>query len=341
MLLVHLAPHRSAAVFLGLALSLVPLLGCGSAVGSDPPKVPDSAGAFGDRCDEKSVTQQPDLMGLSMDFRANVAVSRQQGVLAVRYAAKGCQVSLELLPNCHAAGRYEFSPYAGNESRIASSKEELFVKLPLGAVELAGQLAQGRSLRTDYRLAGMWTLPAGRSFGHSDLAGQDCQRATHVVNRIYIGGFALAVGESKAIQAAATIFGAGAGGGVESAGQLLASEGIAEQCVEAQRAGKFSELCQAPLRLGLLAIADLDRTAYQPDANGLVPLLVVDPHGCRANEEAWNGSRCESVSPPQEPLRDLLFRDEHGCVVGQEVFRAGQCLKATGTELYDSLKFDR
>lgn len=322
------------------AALLAPLPGCGPTSLGGPPQPPDKAGAFGDRCDEKSVTQQPDLMGLSMDFRANVAVSRQQGVLAVRYAAKGCEVSLELLPNCHAAGSYEFSPYAGNESRIASSKEELFVKLPLGAVELSAQLAQGRSLRTDYRLAGMWTLPAGRRFSHGDLRGQDCNRATHVVNRIYIGGFGLAVGESGAIQAAATVFGAGFGAGASSAGQLLASEGIADKCVEAQQSGAFSEQCQAPLRLGLLAIADLDATAYQPGPDGLVPLLVVDQHNCRANEEVWNGSRCESVSPQSQPP-DPYFRDEHGCVVGKEVFRLGKCLKAEGTELFDSLTFGK
>ncbi len=314
--------------------------GCRSPI-PDQLHAPDGSRAFGERCDESSITQQPDLMGLSMDFRANVAVARQQGVLAVRYAGKGCHVTLEVLPNCLATGSYTFSPYPGNESKTASDKQELFAKLPLGAVQLEGKLQQGRSLRTDYRFAGMLTLPVDKSFNHADLHGQDCDRATHIVNRIYMGGFALAVGESSAIAAAATVFGAGFGGGTTADGEVIASEGIPEACVEAQKNGQFTAQCGAPLRLGLLAIADPDPDAYKPDDQGFVPLLVVDKHHCRANEEVWNGSSCESLNHKKSIYDDLLFRDEHGCIVGRETFLGGKCMHPEGHEKLDALRLEK
>ncbi|MEM7153901.1 MAG: hypothetical protein AAF799_13715 [Myxococcota bacterium] len=314
---------------------------------SPSPERPDEGGvdvdgrgpAFGDRCDESSVSQQPDLMGLAMDFRANVAAMSEQGVLAVRYSANGCDVKLEVLPNCIGQGRYSFSAYPGNETRIASNQTELFAKLPLGAAALEGKLAVGNSIRTDYRFAGMMTLPIGQRYEQSSLAGQDCDRATHVVNRIYLGGFALVTGKTREIAAAATVFGVGAGGGNAYVGELVSSEGLAASCEEAQRAGSLTPQCRVPLRLGLQAIADFDPDAYAPDADGFVPLLVVDEHNCRANEEVWNGTRCESISAPTT-ADDLLFRDEHGCAVGQEVYyeAKGKCVPAAGNDIYNGLQ---
>jgi len=328
-------------------LLMVPLslsLATAGACRPDPTDNPSDGGhaddePFGDRCDESSISQQPDLMGLNMDFRANVSAMSNQGVLAVRYTAKGCALKLEVLPNCIGDGTYSFSAYPGNETRIAENKTELFAKLPLGAATLEGKLGVGHSIRTDYRIAGMMTLPIGQMYEQSSLRGQDCERATHIVNRIYVGGFALVTGESREIAAAATVFGVGAGGSNTHVGELVASEGSAAGCEEAQRSGSLSTQCRVPLRLGLQAIAEHDPDAYAPDDSGFVPLLVVDKHNCRANEEVWNGTRCESLST-QPKLEDLKFRDEHGCVLGQEMFVDGKCLAKTGTDIYDSLTFE-
>ena len=330
-----------------LTVPLTVALAAMSACRSPSPESPNEDGvggneqgpAFGNRCDESSVSQQPDLMGLAMDFRANVAAMSEQGVLAVRYTANGCDVKLEVLPNCIGQGRYSFSAYPGNETRIASNQTELFAKLPLGAAALEGKLAAGNSIRSDYRFAGMLTLPIGKPYEQSSLAGQDCDRATHVVNRIYLGGFALVTGKTREIAAAATVFGVGAGGSNAYVGELVSSEGLAASCEEAQRAGELTPQCRVPLRLGLQAIADFDPDAYAPDADGFVPLLVVDEHNCRANEEVWNGTRCESISPAKT-VDDLLFRDEHGCVAGREVYfeAQGKCVPAEGSDIYDSLQ---
>lgn len=236
-------------------------------------------------------------MGWKASQRASLSALRRQGVVAVRYEKNGCDVELEVLPDCIGDGDYVFSPYVANESKLARDRAELRAKLPLGAAELGGHLAEGWSLRTDYRLAGMLSLPPGKRYAHDALRGLDCDRATHVVARIYLGGFALAVGESRTIAAAATLFGAGVSGEHLAQTERLASEGDADGCKEAQREGVESPRCDVPLRLGLLPLGTpIDGQAAAPDpATGLAPLATADEHGCIQQYQVYNGERCVSV----------------------------------------------
>jgi hypothetical protein len=186
--------------------------------------------------------------------RANLDRLRRTGVVAVRYAAKGCNVELELLSNCIGAGSYSFAPYSANERKLARNANELFAALPVGAARLAGKLKGSRAVRTDYMLAGTQSLPPNARFRGADLQGVDCARATHVVSTIYVGGFAIAAGESREMEARASLFGAGAGGLSGAEVEILGDEGDADACRAAQRDGKESTLCTVPLRIGPLPI---------------------------------------------------------------------------------------
>ena len=109
------------------------------------------------------------------------------------------------------------------------------------------------------------------------------------MSRIYLGGFSMMVGESRSIEAAATIFGAGASGANVREAESLASEGNAEACQGAQKTGTESPLCAVPLRLGLLAINE----ATANDYGGGKP--TVDEHGCTRGKQVWNGQRCDDL----------------------------------------------
>ena len=75
---------------------------------------------------------------------------RRQGVVAVRYETHGCDVSLELLPDCIGPkNRYVYSPYKSTDTKIAKSSNELLSQLPVGAANVLGRLGSGRALRTD------------------------------------------------------------------------------------------------------------------------------------------------------------------------------------------------
>jgi hypothetical protein len=255
-------------------------------------------------------------MGWKAGQRANLNTLRRQGVVAVRYEAKGCDVELEVLPNCIGEGSYGFSPYVANESKLARNEAELRAKLPIGAADLSGKLADGWSLRTDYRLAGMLSLPIGKRYPHDALTGLDCDRATHVVARIYLGGFGLAVGEHRSIAAAATVFGAGLAAEHVAERELLASEGDPDGCRQAQKEARESPLCSAPLRVGLLPLGTpIDHQAAAPDPRtGLPPLAVFDDHGCNQEWQVWNGERCVTVrEKPVECPAHHFVNDDNEC----------------------------
>lgn len=239
-----------------LALCIACLVACHSEPGpSQPLRGMTTGEAFGSSCKSAHTSMEHDLMAWDPASRLNLKSLRTQGVVAVRYEAKGCDVAIELLPRCIGpAGKYAFAPYSANERRVAHNADELFAQLPLGAARLAGSVSGAHALRTDYMLAGLYSLPPGASVTSADVSGVDCARATHVVSAVYVGGFAMGAGESRTIDASATFFGAGAGIRDRAGVEVLADEGNAEACKVSQRDGKESSQCDVPLRLGLARI---------------------------------------------------------------------------------------
>jgi hypothetical protein len=233
-------------------------LGCGSTPTAPPEHLePTTTGeAFGGTsCSAVRPPTEPDLMAWDPGSRANLKLLHERGVVAVRYAAAGCNVELEVL-NCTGAGTYAFSPYSARETKIAKSARDLFAELPLGAARLEGKVGHGRALRTDYVLAGIFAAPSFDAFPAASLKGTGCERATHVVAKLYVGGFAMAAGEAESLSAGASFFGVGAGASQDRSAERLASEGSPDACDEAQRGGTSHPLCSVPLRVGLVPIAE-------------------------------------------------------------------------------------
>lgn len=236
----------------------------------EPTKTKD---AFeGVQCSAIRPPTEPDLMGWDSGSRLNLKQLQESGVVGVRYKAEGCNVELEVL-NCVGKGaEYRFSAYSASETKVAKSQRDLFADLPIGAARLGGKVGGGRALRTDYMLAGVLAMPVMKAFPASQLEG-DCDRATHVVSKLYLGGFAMASGESESLEARASIFGAGAGGSQDRTAERLATEGSAEACAKAQREGTRELTCSVPLRIGL--------TPVEGRAEGSCP-----------TGSSWNGAAC-------------------------------------------------
>jgi len=248
---------RNAAVALVAVIGTVMASACTPPIiAGDPLKGTTTGEAFaGVKCSAVRPQTEPDLMAWDPGSRSNLNRLRRQGVVAVRYESKGCNVELELLSNCiGTTGKYDYSPYSANEHKVAHNANELFAQLPVGAARFSGSVKGNRSLRTDYMMAGQYALPAGTEFKASDLRGPDCSRATHVVSALYVGAFAMGAGESRAIEGSATLLGAGTGGKSSADVEVLGDEGDAEACRISQRESKESERCAVPLRIGLLAI---------------------------------------------------------------------------------------
>lgn len=258
------------------------------------PNTPTPGQAFeGMQCSAVRPQTEPDLMGWDPGSRANLNSLSNQGVVAVRYAANGCDVQLEVISNCIGRGKYAYETYAATQTKFARNQQELYAQLPLGAANLAGRLQGNRSLRTDYMLVGMRTLKAGSGFNRALLRGPDCARATHIVTRVYVGGFAMAAGETQSLSAAATVFGSGVGGYAGGLSEVVFNEGIAGACAAAQNEGRESPLCVVPLRLGLMKLDEVG---------------VRCPPGT-----IWSGNECKgTVNTSCAP--GLHFVEGTGCV---------------------------
>lgn len=216
--------------------------------------LPTREKVFAETCDDKHPTIEPDLMGWDAPKRANLNRLRHEGIVAVHYESKGCDVQLEALPQCIAKGSYAFSPYSAVESMTATNARELHAALPLGAASLEGKLANDRALRADRRIVGMVAVPATSSFADGDLNGPDCARATHVVSAVYLGAFALEAGDKRSIAAATSFFGTSAGGSTASTAERLEAEGTPEACDLGLAELKEHPLCAVPLRVSLVPI---------------------------------------------------------------------------------------
>jgi hypothetical protein len=273
--------------------------GCGGpGPGPAPARVPGTGEAFAEpgaaSCSAVRTQTEPDLMGWDSGSRLNLNMLRQAGVVAVRYVAKGCNVELEVLPNCIGEGSYKYTPYSASDTKIARNAQELYAELPIGAARLQGKVQGGRAIRTDYSLVGMAALPPGSTYAVASLKGPDCARATHVVSRVYLGGFAMVAGESQTISGSASFFGVGAGAESQAQAERLAREGDPAQCQKALGWGEPQPLCSVPLRIGLLAIERAGTTAC--------------PTGT-----SWDGQRCAPGATKECPA-ETTYQEGKGCV---------------------------
>src|SRR5689334_12742387 len=103
---------------------VVSVAGCPSPnIVGGPLKTPETNEAFpGVQCAAVRPRTEPDLMGWDSGSRADLNRLRNEGVVAVRYEAKGCTVELELLSNCIGPGgatAYRYRPYVANDKKIA------------------------------------------------------------------------------------------------------------------------------------------------------------------------------------------------------------------------------
>ena len=239
---------------------------------------------------------EPDLMGWDPGSRANLSSQRSHGVVVVHYEATGCDVELQVLSNCSAPGKYEYEPYFAADHVVAHNANELFGKLPLGAARLSAQMQGNRALRTDYQMVGVATIadengaPLGPASVHrKDLQGQ-CEGATHVVSKVFLGGFSMTAGESDKLDAEGSFLFTGSVGASSSADvQRMQEEGLMDDCAAATRDKQENRGCAVPLRIALLPL-DLPTCAPGKHLRGAE--CVADRDVCSDGQHFEPGHGC-------------------------------------------------
>jgi hypothetical protein len=144
-------------------------------------------------CAKVKAPAEPDLLAWEATSRTQLDKLRRQGVVAVRYEAQGCDVTMELLPECVGPkNKYVFTPFVEKRSTVAHDTRELVAALPVGAANVAGPLKESRVLRADTKIVGAVGLPKGTTVTEYDFVGPQCKQATHFIGTLFVGGFALA-----------------------------------------------------------------------------------------------------------------------------------------------------
>lgn len=205
----------------GLPLALV---ACGS--GAELPRarapgVPDAEA----RCQAAARGESPLVTEWSSAEKANLQARLRSGALAVEFT--GC--SMRPITGCTLRGSYRWQRTTlSSEAIEIHNQDELFAKLPLGALALEGELARSGRLAVRTAVSGQFVLEGSNAADVPDYG--DCAAATHLLVGVSIGSFKLHSGGT--LQAGASLAGGPYAGGAQtsSSESLLREAGDFESC---------------------------------------------------------------------------------------------------------------
>lgn len=168
-----------------LAPGLLTLAACGSGAElprARAPAVPDAEA----RCSLAAKNESPLVTEWSSAEKANLQARLRSGALAVEFT--GC--SMRPILGCNLRGSYRWQRTTlASESIEIRNQDELFAKLPLGALALEGELARSGRLAVRTSVSGQYVLEGSSSADVPDYG--ECQSATHLLVGVSIGSFKL------------------------------------------------------------------------------------------------------------------------------------------------------
>jgi hypothetical protein len=245
----HTPIDGPAGLVLGTILAVV---GCAACAGCASPAVPraslpsapDQQGQG--RCLVAASQGSPLVTEWPASEKANLEVRLREGGVAVTYS--GC--SMRILSQCQLGGHYQWQRTTPATDRIEiENVDELYSKLPLGAVNLEGELERSGRLAVRTTVAGQFQLLGVDPGQVGTTAG--CAAATHVVRRISVGAFRLSSGGTLSGEASTSIAGVGkASVNTESEKSLVREAGLLDYCGDASDQAPHPD-CNSPIQLHL------------------------------------------------------------------------------------------
>ena len=298
MMIVSSSRYPQHAVLTGLWICL--LWGCGGMV----TKVDSRASITDARCrlgatqTSVLVTEWPAAEKASLESLMN------GGGVAVTFS--GC--SLRVLPQCKLGGQYAWTRTTRATDVVnIDNNADLFLKLPLGAVSLSGELRRTGRLRVkttvigERRLKGFSTEQVPRNAA--------CAKATHIVQSLGVGAFALEAGSSRSVSMGAKTRALGpgestAGGSTSHRLETLKTAGDAQRCPDATDTAPHRD-CGSPIQVFLAAI---EGQAEKPGPPGTVKTDFVSGGAhtrwdVYINDQAVCTTPCSRWVDPSRPIR--------------------------------------
>ncbi len=223
-------------------------LGCASIPHANAPKRGTGGTEAGGRCQAARSQTNPLVTEWSASDKAHLQSLVSAGPVAVRFA--GCELSI--VDGCALPGRYTWQRTTlATDTLEIEDKNELYSKLPIGALRLEATLEQEGKLSVQSMVSGQLTL-LGTDLSQLPL-GPACAEATHVVTRISVGAFKMFSGSGLSGRGGVTTVVAGASGGTERNESLLREAGDPNACSKATDEAPASQ-CASPIQLFLAAL---------------------------------------------------------------------------------------
>jgi hypothetical protein len=256
-----------------LFLVAIVLTSCGApALPTGPGGMATPPGGGGGKYQCKNVSGRTDPWLIEWDAtqKARMQAAARDGVLLVRY--EGCE--LEVLYGCEQVGAYDIVPTTlSTNTEYITNEDELFAKLPIGALKLVGEFRQGERWSLDYAILGMQKTRL-ESIDADSLEG-GCARATHFVSAMAVGAYRLVSEAKRKAAAGVEVLGAGAGASTGGAAGALRQAGAYDRCVS--DATSSDSACQAVVQLFLEPLAGRTTTSADgAEGRSLLPSVSIE-----------------------------------------------------------------
>jgi transposase len=198
------------------------------------------------RCRLAANQENPLVTEWPASEKANLEARLREGSVVVSYS--GC--TLRMLPRCRVRGGYQWRRTTISTDTIEiRNADELFAKLPIGAVSLEGELQRSGRLAVQTTIAGQLQLAGFDPTGIPK--GGECEGATHVLGALSVGAFKLrSGGTAKAGAQASFSVIASARGASESEEMIMREAGAPARCELATEAAAHPD-CASPVQMFL------------------------------------------------------------------------------------------
>jgi hypothetical protein len=197
------------------------------------------------KCKVAASSENPLVTEWPASEKTNLEARLREGAVVVSFA--GCE--MKLLPQCRARGAYGWRRTTTTTDVVEiQSADELYAKLPLGAVALEGELERRGRLAVQTTVAGQLELGGWDKQVPPDPS---CAGASHVVGALSIGAFKLRAGGSVSAKGGVGVAGVGTtGAGSQSSESVLRAAGSPDACKESTDQAPHGE-CRSPIQVFL------------------------------------------------------------------------------------------
>jgi hypothetical protein len=245
------------------------------------------------KCKVAANAQSPLVTEWPASEKAHLESLATSQTVAVEYT--GCE--LRIVDGCSLPGRYAWrrTTLATDQVEITSA-DELYAKLPIGAVGLEGELARSGRLAVRTTVSGQLV---NEWKGTSPPKTPACAGATHYISAISVGTFQLLSGNDASGSGKVGVAGLGGGARASRRESVLREAGSREACDKATDEA-INRQCGSPIQVFLAPI--------EPQATAATP--------ARSNEEQMRTTGVEiNFPPPKDDGEVWTVRTAHGQLI--------------------------